>query len=264
MNRSSSRHVSAGLFIRFLLDRPRALGVGLMLAVCPVLTLVLLSWLITSMDGKGPDFDSILEKGSPVTATVVDVKPVTRITIEHRNPVRITYSYRENGASVIDTVQTMAEAGYGLKPGQALTALVSGGDSILPDFPPVVFPGWAIAVISGIFAMMGLPFLVYAWAGAAAKRRLYRRGALINGTVDSFSSAYCVPFTATRMQVAFTGVTEEGRAVKGSTVVVADESWHGKKRGSTVRVLVDPLLPERACVVEEAVMGAVRGRKGKS
>ncbi|VFQ44997.1 DUF3592 domain-containing protein [Desulfoluna butyratoxydans] len=263
MNSSSSRHVSAGLFIRFLLDRPRALGVGLMLAVCPILILGMLSWLITSMDGKGPDFDSILKTGSPVTATVVDVKPVTRITIENRNPVRITYSYQNNGVSIMDAVQTMAEAGYALKPGQAVTALASGSDSILPDFPPVLFPRWAIAVIGGIFAMMGLPFLAFTWAGAAAKGRLYRRGDLINGTVDSFSSAYCVPFTATRIQVAFTGITEEGRAVKGSTVVVADESWRGKKRGSAVRVLVDPLLPERACVVEDAVMGRCLGGKAK-
>ncbi|VVS91651.1 DUF3592 domain-containing protein [Desulfoluna spongiiphila] len=254
MNDAASRRVPAGLFIRFLLDRPRALSVGLMLAVLPAGVLILLSWLITSMDGKGPDFDSLLAEGASVAATVVDVTPVTRITIENRNPVRITYRYEAGGSPVTDVVQTMAEAGYGLKPGQAVTALVAGGDSILPDFPPVVFPQWAIAVIGGIFAMMGLPFLLYAWAGAVARRRLYHCGVLIDGTVDSLSPSHCVPFTATRMQVAFTGTTEEGRAVKGSSVVVVDESWHGKKRGSAVRVLVDPSLTERACVVEGAVL----------
>jgi len=254
MNDAIHRRVSAGLFIRFLLDRPRALSVGLMLAILPAGVLIFLSWLITSMDGKGPDFESLLTDGTPVAATVVDVKPVTRITIQHRNPVRITYRYEADGSQVTDAVQTMAEAGYSLRPGQAVTALVGEGDSILPDFSPVIFPHWAIAVIGGIFIMMGLPFLLYAWAAAAARRRLYLRGTLIEGTVDSLSPAHCVPFTSTRMHVAFTGTTEEGRAVKGSSVVVVDESWHGKKRGSAVRVLVDTLLLERACVVEEAVL----------
>jgi len=254
MNEAASRRVPAGFFIRFLLDRPRALSVGLMLAVLPAGVLILLSWLITSMDGKGPDFDALLTHGTPVTATVVDVQPVTRITIEHRNPVRITYRYQGEGIPITDVVQTMAEAGYGLKPGQDVTALVADGDSILPDYPPVIFPQWAIAVIGGLFLMMGLPFLLFAWAGAVARRRLYLRGTPIEGTVDSLSPAHCVPFTATRMQVAFTGTTEEGRAVKGSSVVVVDESWHGKRRGSAIRVLVDPLAPDRACVAEDAVM----------
>ncbi|WP_300672834.1 DUF3592 domain-containing protein [Desulfoluna sp.] len=254
MNDTVYRRVPASLFIRFLLDRPRAISVGLMLAVLPAGVLILLSWLITSMDGKGPDFESLLAAGAPFTATVVDVNPVTRITIQNRNPVRITYRYQWGNIPITDTVQTLAEAGYDLKPGQTVTALVGDADSILPDFPPVRFPSWAIAVIAGMFFMMGLPFLIYAWLGAVARRRLYLRGTLIDGTVDFLSSAHCVPFTATRIQVAFTGITDEGRAVKGTSVVVVDESWHGKKRGSAVQVLVDNASPDRACVVEETVL----------
>lgn len=263
MNDANCRHVPAGLFFRFLLDRPRALSVGLMLAVLPVGALLLISWLMSSMDGKGPDYRTILAKGAPVAAEVVATEPVTEITLYHRNPVRITYRYQAGGLAVTDAVQTMAEAGYDLAPGQKVTARVLGGDSILPGLPPVALPGWAIAVIGGAFFLMGLPFLLFALRGAAAKQRLYRTGRLIGGEIDSLAPAFCVPFTPTRIQVAFTGTTHEGRAVKGATVVVVDETWEGKRRGGAVRILVDDISPEGACVVEEAVLARCATNKAQ-
>ena len=102
---------------------------------------------------------------------------------------------------------------------------------------------------------LSVPFLLFALHGAITKWLLYRRGRLLTGEVDSLSPALCIPFTATRMQVAFTCTTEEGRALKGSSVVVSDESWKGKRRGSAVRVLVDEFSSEVCCVVEEDVLG---------
>ena len=50
-----SRAVPASFLFRFLLDRPRAFSVGVMLAVLPLVSLVVLNWLVGTMDGKGPD-----------------------------------------------------------------------------------------------------------------------------------------------------------------------------------------------------------------
>lgn len=254
MHHEIHRHVPAGLFLRFLLERPRALSIGILISVLPVGILFLIAWLVSSMDGTGPDFDRLLAAGAPVNAEVVAIERVTRITINSRNPVRITYRYRAGGAQVTDAVQTMAEAGYLLREGERVTALVRDGDSILPDFPPVAFPAWAIAVIDGVFLLMGLPFLLYALHGAVAKRRLYRRGRPVRGEVEGFAPAFSIPLTATRMQVAFSCITDEGRALKGTSVVVFDESWRGKKRGSAVTVLVGSSPDEACCVAEEAVL----------
>ena len=248
------RYVPVGFFLRFLLDRPRALSIGIMVALCPIGVMALISWLMSTMDGKGPDFDAILAKGTPVNAEVVSVELVTSITVNNRNPVRVVYRYDAGAPSVTDTIQTMADDAYRLHAGQAVTALVLDGDSILPDFPPVTFPWWAIAIIDGTFFLVGLPFLLFAFHGALTKWQLYRKGRLLTGEVDSLAPAFCIPFTATRMQVAFTCITEEGRAVKGACVVVADESWKGKQRGSDVKVLLGAFPAETSCVVEEDVL----------
>ncbi|BCS96292.1 hypothetical protein DSLASN_19240 [Desulfoluna limicola] len=248
------RYVPAGFFLRFLLDRPRALSIGIMVALFPIGVMALISWLMSTMDGKGPDFNAILAKGTPVNAEVVSTELVTNITVNNRNPVRVVYRYDAGAPPVTDTIQTMAEAAYRLSAGQTVTALVLDGDSILPDFPPVTFPWWAIVIIDGTFFLVGLPFLMFAFHGALTKWQLYRRGRLLSGAVDSLAPAFCVPFTATRMQVAFTCITEEGRAVKGASVVVVDESWKGIVRGSTIGVLMGASPSETCCVVEEGVL----------
>jgi len=225
-----------------------------MVALCPIGVMALISWLMSTMDGKGPDFDAILAKGTPVNAEVVSTELVTSITVNNRNPVRIVYRYEAGYPPVTDAIQTMADDAYRLHVGQTVTALVLDDDSILPDFPPVTFPWWAIAIIDGTFFLVGLPFLLFAFHGALTKWQLYRKGRLLTGEVDSLAPAFCIPFTATRMQVAFTCITEEGRVVKGASVVVVDKSWEGKVRGSAIKVLLGTFPAETSCVVEEGVL----------
>ena len=252
MRDTTNRRVPAGFFLRFLLDRPRSFSVGLMLTVLPMGTLALIAWLVTSMDGTGPNFSAMVARGTPVHAQVVSVEPVPDITIDHRNPVRITYRYEADGVPVIDTVQTMDEAGYRLLSGEGVSALHLNGDSALPDFPPVAFSPWSLALIDGLFLMMGLPFLLYAFHGALVRWRLYRSGAILSGEVDSVASALCVPFTATRVQVGYTSVAGDGKVLKGASVVLAD-GLDGTRRGSEVRVLYCDRTGH-SCVVEEGLL----------
>ena len=247
-----NRRVPAGFFLRFLLDRPRSFSVGLMLTVLPMGTLALIAWLVSSMDGTGPDFAAMVARGTPVNASVVSVEPVHDITINHRNPVRITYRYKADGVSVLDMVQTMEEAGYRLLPGQGVAALHLNGDSALPDFPPVAFSRWSIVFIDGLFLMMGLPFLLYAFYGASVRWRLYKSGEVLSGGVDSVVSIPCVPFTASRIQVAYTSVTDGGEVLKGASVVLA-EGLKEMRRGSEVRVLYCDRTGQ-SCVVEEGLL----------
>lgn len=256
MKDAMKRQVPVRFLFLFLLDRPRALSIGLMLTLLPVGAMALIGWLVASMDGTGPDFDAILARGVPVRAEVVAREEVSQITIHHKHPVRITYEYEAGGRLRRDMVQTMDEAGYHLRHGERLEALFWDEDSILPSFSPVTFPRRDIFIVDAIFLVLGLPFLLFASHGALIKWNLYRQGRRLHGEVDSMAPALSIPFTAPRILVAYTASTKEGEAIKGGCVVVS-KGWGPKPRGSRIEVLESPCR-RYSCAVEAAILKRCR------
>ena len=245
-----SRRVPLSLFLTFLLHRPRALSVGLLLGVVPTILILVINGLMGSMDGQGPDRRRIAKEGRVVVARVIKSAPVSNITIENRNPLRITYTYKWEGQDVEDVIETLDRDAERLESGKEVKALAVEGDSMLPNFSPVHFPLWAMGVIGGIFLLMGAPFLFYAISGAFSCYTLYRFGELLSGTVDVYGTSYTLFFTPRRVKVSYTALLPSGEALKSSSVVVDDGSWRDKPRGARLAVLC---FEGKSCAVEEGL-----------
>jgi hypothetical protein len=253
---TTPRPINLATFWSLLKERGKFTFMGLAFILGPILLLVPMLFLksATQRPFENYDYEEIIRDGTPATARITDISLVTNVNVNGQSPRLITYQYTNEGQPRTDQFETFdTERVSALHPNDELSIRVLDGKSIIPSLKPFSFPFTALFLaIPGLFALIGLPFLLIGLLPTLKKYRLYRHGLVRTGTVQGITAqsriaslASAVPNYVVSYQYA--GLTQPqlfGESSTNDLLLV-----NGKKLGDTVQILISPTDEKSSCLL---------------
>ena len=123
------------------------------------------------------DYEHIVQRGQSATATIDALETVGNITINGEHPIRIAYHYTANSTIQRDVFQNFdSSQTQALKPGDSLPIKYYQGQSVVANLSSYRFPYFVFYLMSLVFMVIGLPFLLIGLLPAIKKFNLYKTG----------------------------------------------------------------------------------------
>jgi hypothetical protein len=226
---------------------------GAWLAFFPVLFLIPFSLVMSRVMPKEVDHVRIRAEGKEATARVVGVETLHNITINGTNPRQVRFTYQADGQVREGSMDTMSvETVAKWQPGQEIVIRYLGNEASVPALEPVDFPFWLFLWAPLPFMAVGVPFLLYAIAGARRQIDILRRGVAAKARFIAFAPVESrgVRFIKTQFEVSYAYVSQSGEALTGASLTTDLALLNEKKKGDELDILVLPHQENRSLLLD--------------
>jgi len=224
--------------------RPRALAFGAWMTVFPLIFMIPMEAMMKSTFPRQPDHARIQAEGKEASGRVRRVEPVYNTVINGVHPERVLFTYVVDGQTANGSMDTLSvDLVSGWKPGDAITVKYLNGEATIPDLQTAEFPVELFVMMPLVFGILGLPFLIYALAGALRMRRLLRLGEMRRAKLFSMVpmqsfGMWGAMFLKTRFETSYTFEGEGGKVASGSSTTSDLGLLNEKKKGDDIDILV--------------------------
>src|SRR5579862_6896703 len=171
-------------------ERPQSLLIGLMFTLMSVVQVAVYTVVILP-HFPDQDVEKIRREGKDVEGEVTRIEEVPNFELNGIHPKRICFQYKANGVQRYECIETLSVAEIAKwQPGQAVDVRYLGERAVIVGLEPVAFP-FPVSFMYGafgMFALLGVPFLVYSVRGSLRKYRVLRHGVVRPAKLHSFDS----------------------------------------------------------------------------
>jgi hypothetical protein len=265
MTSSPPRTVSWKLRFRWLRQRPLALAVGLMGVGLVPLVVVMQYWVFSQVAPqllRHVNYEAILREGENASGEVTQVHQDPAETVCEEHPWIVEYRFEADGREHRDWMKTLdGDVVSDWAKGQPVSVKYLAAKSMITDVRPHQFNLYLIWLVCACgWVVVGLLFLLYAFAGMRKKTRLYRDGLLAPGSLIAMHLANWLgflPLFRFRFRVTYRFPDAQGKEVLGSSISTNVALLNGGKQGDPVHVLFLEPRPEINCLAEEQDLPAL-------
>lgn len=253
------RTVPWKLRLKWLRDRPIALVFGLMAVGLP-LVIAPLQYLALSQIAahllRHVDYEAVAREGRDAAGEVIAVRMDPAETVMGGHPWVIEYRFVADTGERRDWMKTLdSDVVSDWREGQPVSVKYLGTESMITDVRPhqfTLYYIWLVCVCG--WTAIGLPFLLYAFAGMRRKTELFRDGTLTGGAISAMHVCTWLgfmPLFRFRFRVAYCFQDGDGKDALGSSTSANVALLNGGKQGDPVDVLFLESRPQVNCLAEE-------------
>ena len=243
-----------------LWDSPRAMMFGLWFVFFPLLFFIPFSLAMSKLTPHQPNHEKIRSAGQEAKAEVVSVETVRNVDINGVNPRRIVFRYEVDGRTKQYSMDTMpSEETSGWKPGHQITIRYLDDEATIPSLQPLEFPVFLFLLMSAVFSIIGLPFLLYGILGARRKLSIMRFGIVKNAQLLSLTplSGYAGWFVKTRFEATYVFRGSNGNDAYGRSFTTDLVLLNEKKKGDEIEILVLPDNEQRSQILDAPTLAKI-------
>ncbi|MFH1923416.1 MAG: hypothetical protein ABIP48_26435 [Planctomycetota bacterium] len=253
------RTVPWKLRLKWLRDRPVALVFGLMAVFLPLVIVPLQYLMMSQIAGhllRHVDYEALARQGKDAAGEVVAVRTDPAETVLGGHPWVIEYRFAADTGERRDWMKTLdGDVVSDWEEGQPVNVKYLETESMISDVRPhqfTLYHIWLICVCG--WMAIGLPFILYAFAGMRKKVRLCRDGTLTAGAISAMHLATWLgfmPLVKFRFKVTYRFPDHDGKEVLGASISTNVALLNGGKQGDPVDILFLESRPEVNCLAEE-------------
>jgi hypothetical protein len=233
--------------------------IGVWFTVFPLLFAIPLSGIISATFPKEPDRAKIMAHGTDAPGRVRRTEPVYNETFDGVHPERVYFTYLADGKTSEGTMDTLSlDTVTNWRAGDVITVRYLNGEATIPDLQAATFPTEIFVAMPLLFALIGLPFLIYAVAGALGKRKLLmfgdvRRARLLSMVPVQSFGMFGSAFLKTRFETNYTYLNDANEEIYSKSYTSDLVLLNEKKKGDEIEILVAPARTKQTLVVDSKV-----------
>lgn len=202
----------------------------------------------------GYDYDLILEKGTEMQAHITYVESINNIEVNGENPIRIIYTYNDNGKEVTDEFKTLDlyEADLMIE-SETAPVKVFNEQSAIVGLDPFNFPYFIFLVFPILFFIGGITMLFIAAKPALNNYRLYKSGIVKEAQIYAIMPVSGLPVTniGRKVSVDYTYTGKSGNKLYGNTISKDFTLLAKFKAGDIVKVFVSETDETKSTLIPE-------------
>lgn len=198
------------------------------------------------------DFDKIEQNGLELTAKITDLRPVYNVSINGEHPLKISYTFLDNGVNKSDKFQTMdLEKTNGMKIGNEIKIKVFENQSKVQNLEPFTFPFYLFYILPLIFFIIGSIFSFIGLIPALRDYNLYKNGVIKDAILISMTPNSGLPISGIGQSILINYYYENknGQKIFGKSKTRDFSIMVEKKVEDKIKIFVSENDETKSCLV---------------
>lgn len=198
------------------------------------------------------EFKKIEQNGIEQNAKIVNLKPVTNLTVNGEHPMLISYEYSKNGELKLDKFQTMElDKVANMNIGNEIKIKTFENQSKIQNLEPYSFPFYVFLILPFIFLLVGIPFLLIGLIPALRDYNLYKNGIVKEASIISMVPNSGLPISniGQSILINYYHLGSSGEKIFGKSSTTDFSIMTEKKSEDKIKIFVSENDETKSCLI---------------